>query len=207
MYNWPRHTEGVSYFYPPTPPLTAPERWKECCGPVHSTPRAATQPHPTHPIPLPQTHSRPGKLVRFNVYSQQSQGSWAIAIRKIHLGAGHACMRRDERSALVPRTPRDVPRTRSPSDGDGGRSGPPGQRGAAGGEFFSSPACTKSAPKHYFRPLRPSPPPCPGPHFGPDFGCKFAQEWVCRGWEKIWHVPLANPQKSPPNGVKMRHFK
>ena len=42
---------------------------------------------------------------------------------------------RDERSALVPRTPRDVPRTRSPSDGDGGERAP--ARGAPPeAEFF-----------------------------------------------------------------------
>ena len=87
----------------------------------------------------------------------------------------------------------------APATGTGGGAGPPGQRGPAGGEFFSSPACTKTVPKHYFRPLRPSPPPCPEPHFGPDFGCKFAQGWVRRGLrlEKNWHVPMANPLKSP----------
>ena len=118
---------------------------------------------------------------------------------------------RDERSALVPGTRRGAPGTHRDERGDPARSaGRPAEHGAvrgpAGGEFFFGPRSTKTAPKHCFRPLHPAPPPCPEPHFGPDLGCKFAQEWVHRGWEKIWHLPMTNPPKSPPNGVKMWLF-
>ena len=92
---------------------------------------------------------------------------------------------------------------RRPTDAE---RAPPARGAPPEAENFRAPHAQKLHRKHDFRPLRPSPPPCPEPHFRPDFGCKFAQEWVRRGWEKNWHVPLANPKRSPPNGVKMRHF-